>query len=324
MINRLRLGLVAAVVFAAALPADACWARRNCCAAPCAPAPQFVEQKVTAYRCVQKEREVEVTINRMVPREVDHKYTVLELVSAPVKQKVTRFECFPVEKTYTQTVMEMRTVEEKRKVVECEKIMKEVVYKYIEMVPSLVKEKKLVTTWKCDKKVVEEIVPVCRKVLVRCEPDPCAGCLAACLPRFKVETVVEHKKVCRTVTTRTPVVTEVECVVRKCTPVERTGKRMVCELKPTEKIITVPVCKAFPVEKTFKCTVMDRKPITEEVTVNVCKTVAVEKICKKTVYDCVPTKQKVKQCYTEMVPYETVVRVPVCPPAPRFSFGCCR
>jgi hypothetical protein len=324
MLKGLKFGLAVAALFVAGNAADASWFQRDCgpttvSSAPCP--PQFVEKKVTAYRCVMKEKEVEVTVNELVPRQVEVKYTAYELKTEPVKQKVVRYECFPVEKEFKVTCMEMRMVEEKRKVCEYDRVMKEVEYKYMEMVYGEKKEKKKVVTWKCDSKVVEEIVPVCRKVLVRCEPDPCAGCLASCFPRYKVETVVENRKVCRTVVTRTPVEQEVECVVRTCTPVERIGKRMVCELKPREKEIIVNVCKPFPVVKIDKRCVLERREKIEEVIVNVCKRVPVEMKCMKTVYDCKPTKKMVKKCWTEMEPYDVVVRVPVGCPAP--SPRCC-
>lgn len=262
MFNALKLGSVMIAAFVAATPADACWARRNCCtptcAAPCAaPAPRYVEKKVTAYRCVTKEREVEVTVNTLKPREVEVKYTVNEMQTVPVKKKVTV----------------------------CEPVMREVEFKYTEMQVTMVPETKKVITWKCDRQIVEEIVPVCHKRLVRCEPDPCAGCLAKCIPHFQVVTCVEQRKVCRTVVTRTPVETVVECMVRKCTPIEKTGKRMVCEYKKVEQEVTVNECRCVPVVHT----------------------------CKKVVYDCVPVKKMVKECYNVMEPYETVVKVLVCP-----------
>ena len=322
MLNGLKFGLVALAAVVVTGSADACWARRNCCpqtvacAPACAPAPQYVEQKVTAYRCVVREREVEVTVNRLVPREVEYKYVVNTMVNEPVKRMVTRYECVPVERTFKTTVMEMVNVPEKRKVTEYVRAEREVEYKYIENVYNDVKEKKTITTYKCESHVVEECVPVCRKCLVRCPPDPCACGLAACLPRYQWVTVVDQKKVCRTVVTKTPVVQEVECVTRVCKPVERTGKRTICELTPVEREVTVNVCKCVPVERTSKCTVLERRAINEEVTVNVCKCVPVEHTGKKTVYDCVPTKTKVKQCYTEMEPYETTVRVAAACPTP--------
>lgn len=324
MLKGLKFGLGIAVLFAAGVAADAADS-----AAPCPSAPQFVEKKVTAYRCVRKEKEVEVTVNEMVPRQVEVKYTCYEMKTEPVKQRVVSYECYPVEKEFKVTCMEMRMVEEKRKVCEYERVMKEVEHKYTEMVPEYKPVKKKVVTWKCDTTMVEEVVPVCRKVLVRCEPDPCAGCLARCLPNFKTETVTEYKKVCRPVVTRTPIEHEVECMERTFRPVERTCKRMVCELKPHEKEIVVNVCKPFPVEKTIKRCVIERREKVEDVIVNVCKPVPVEKTCMRTVYDCKPTKKMVKQCWTEMEPYEMIVKVPVgCPTTtsccggPRFSLFC--
>jgi hypothetical protein len=320
MLQALKFGLAVAALFAAGASADACWGKRNCCAptvACAAPAPvQFVEKKVTAYRCVNREKDVEVTVNTMVPRQVEVKYTAYEMKSEPVKQKVVRYELVPVEKEFKTTCMEMRMVDEKRRVCEYEKVMREVEYKYMEMIRGQTTVKKKVVTWKCDSKVVEEVVPVCHKILVRCEPDPCAGCFAACFPRFKCETVIENRKVCRTVVIRTPIETEVECIVPTCTPVERTGKRMVCELKPHEREITVRVCRAFPVDKIVKRCVTERREHVDECIVNVCKLVPVERKCLETVYDCKPEKKMVKKCWTEMEPYETVVRVPVGCPAP--------
>ena len=42
---------------------------------------------------------------------------------------------------------------------------------------------------------------------------------------------------------------EVEVIVNKCTPVEKTGKRTVCSYVPIEQEITVNVCKCVPVEQ---------------------------------------------------------------------------
>lgn len=338
MLKALKFGLAVAVLVAASNSADACWAKRNCsapsvaCAAPAAPcvtpsAPQFVEKRVTAYRCVNKEKEVEVIVNTMVPRQVEVKYTAYEMKSEPVRQRVVRYECFPVEKEFRTTCMEMRMVEERRMIREYDKVMREVEYKYMEMVRGTTVVRKKVVNWKCDSHVVEEVVPVCRNVLVRCDADPCGGCFSACLPRFKVETVTEQRRVCRTVVTRTPIETEIECVVPTCTPVERTCKRMVCELKPRDREVVVNVCKPFPVEKIVRRCVMERRERIEECIVNVCKLVPVERTCMKTVFDCKPERKMVKHCWTEMEPYETVVRVPVgCPTTtccgPRFSLFC--
>src|SRR5437870_12242418 len=51
------------------------------CAQPCAqgapmPGPQFVEQTVTRYKPVMKEREITENVTRCIPREERFKYTV--------------------------------------------------------------------------------------------------------------------------------------------------------------------------------------------------------------------------------------------------------
>ena len=75
------------------------------------PAVQYVEQKVTAYKCVAKEREVECVVSKMVSeKEVNYKYTVNEMVTTPEKRMVTTYDCVPVEKTFKRTCMEMVTV----------------------------------------------------------------------------------------------------------------------------------------------------------------------------------------------------------------------
>ena len=50
--------------------------------------------------------------------------------------------------------------------------MKEVEFKYTEMVYTPVEEMRTVTTWTCQPKTIETTVPVCRRVMVAC--DPCA------------------------------------------------------------------------------------------------------------------------------------------------------
>ena len=80
---------------------------------------------------------------------------------------------------------------------------------------------------------------------------------------------------------RIPVQSQVKCIVNKCTPVEKVGKRMVCEYKPVEKEIMVNVCKCVPSRRVYKCTVMTRVPKQQEITCNVCKCVPKEMVGKK-------------------------------------------
>ena len=68
-----------------------------------APAVQYVEQKVTAYKCVAMEKDVEVTVNTMVSKQVPYKYTVNEMITVPEKRMVTTYECVPVQKTHNRS-----------------------------------------------------------------------------------------------------------------------------------------------------------------------------------------------------------------------------
>src|SRR5262245_37123247 len=118
---------------------------RGCCDAPCAqtapapaPAPQYEERKVTVYKQVMKEKEIEV----------------LECKRVMVDEKFTYTVCTPV------------WTDQKRKVTVCTPTQKEVDYTYTIMTPKVVQKEVQVTTYNCITENVVEKFPVCRTVCV--------------------------------------------------------------------------------------------------------------------------------------------------------------
>jgi hypothetical protein len=220
------------------------------CAAPCAPAPvQYEERKVKVAKHVWKEKEVEVMVCTPFTREEKYTYIV----------------CCPV------------TKEEKRKQVICTPTYKEVDCEYTVMVPKQVEKKVKCVTYKCDREMIVEKVPVCRTVCVQ-YVDECGRC---CTRREHV-TVMEERTRC--VVKRTPIETEQTVCVTVCEPVVQKGKKRVCEIVRTEQDVMVKVCS------------IERKEM--QGTRTVCE------------YKNVPTKRMVKYCETTWE--DAVVRVPVC------------
>src|SRR5437660_8760946 len=104
---------VAAIALATATDAQAtCFRRGGHGGGCCAPAPsdcggcapQMVPQTVTCYQPVWKEREVEVTILRQVPREEKFEYVVCIPVTTPEKRKITVFQTVTNEVEFKYTV----------------------------------------------------------------------------------------------------------------------------------------------------------------------------------------------------------------------------
>jgi hypothetical protein len=204
------------------------WLRRGCggcdnCPAPCpvvAAPPAKVEVKyedrvVTRYKPVTREKEIEVCVHKMVPREVK------------------------------QTVMVPFTVKELRKVTECIPSYREVEYHYTEMVPRIIREKVNQTVTERRIKEVEVTVPVCRIVQTPCV-DECGRCYTKC------ERVTEMQRTKRCVVECVPVVREVEVCRTVCDRVERVGKRTVCDMQRREKEVEVCVIRCQPQERICK------------------------------------------------------------------------
>lgn len=229
----------------------------GCESAPCAstvvaaPAPQFEDRKVTRYKQVMKEKEVDVLECKRVTREEKYTYTV----------------CVPV------------TKEEKRKVIVCTPVHKEVDYVYTVMVPKTVQKKVQCTNWVCERVNVIEKVPVCRTVCVT-YVDECGRC---CTRRERVTELVE---VTRCVVKRTPVVTEQVVNVVVCEAVQKQGKRTVCEIVRAEKEELVKVCSFEHVKK--EGTRLVCEVVTEKVKrkVQYCELVAYEETVRVQVGGC--------------------------------------
>ncbi len=183
------------------------------CAAPCATvasapsAPQFEDRKVKVAKHVMKEKEIEVLECKRVVREEKYGYTV----------------CVQVMK------------DEKRKVVVCTPTMKEIDATWTVMTPKTVEKKIQCTTYKCERVMITEKVPVCRVVCVTCV-DECGRCHT----RRERVTVMEEQTRC--VIQRTPVVTEKTVLVTICEPVVHKGKKTICEMVRSEQEVTVKVC----------------------------------------------------------------------------------
>lgn len=180
----------------------------GCASAPSAPAPvKYEDRKVTRYKQVMTEKEIDVLQCKRVTREEKYAYTV----------------CVPV------------TKQEKRKEIVCTPVKKEVEYIYTVMVPSTVQKKVQCTTYRCVRATITEKVPVCRTVWVTCV-DECGRCHT----RRERVTVMEEQTRC--VVKRIPIVTEQVVNVVVCTPEQRKGMRTICEFVRSEREVMVNVC----------------------------------------------------------------------------------
>lgn len=310
--------LVATQVCWFALPVDARGCKRrgggcggcgNECSAPGSGGEvNYVEQQVTAYRAECREKEVEVTVNRMVSRVVEenYKYTENVLVSAPEKRTVTVNVCQTKEVPYTYNVVVPVTVQEKRTVTTYQCQTKTVPVTVNVCVPVWAQEKRTVTTYACVPQEVERTVPVCRMVASACV-DPCTGCArTVCKP------VTEWQTVKQTVMTRVPQTQEVTVNVCRYQTEQRTVNQTVSEMVPVTREVTVNVCKYQTEQRTGTRMVSEMVAQTREVTVNVCRWQAVERagVNRRVVCEVVPEKVKQKVSEIVMVPYTTTVRVP--------------
>jgi len=229
------------------------------CGSPCgqmaAPVEaRWEERKVTRYKPVMTERDIEVVECRRVTREEKFNYTV----------------CVPV------------TREEKRKVTVCVPVQREVEYMYTVMVPRTIQKTIQCTNWVCERVMINEQVPVCRTVCVTFV-DECGRC---CTRRERV-TVMEN--VTRCVVKRTPVVTEQVVNVVVCEPVQQKGKRMICEMVPQEREVTVQICDMVQQQREgtrLVCDLVQQKVMRK---VQVCEMVAYEDVVRVMVGGCYNT-----------------------------------
>jgi len=223
------------------------------CAAPCeapcaapAPAPiQYEERKITVYKNVMVEREIEVLECRRVMSE--EKYTFM--VSVPVWN------------------------EAKRLVTYCTPVSKQVEYTYTVLVPKTMQKKVNVTTYNCVTETVVEKVPFCRTICVQAV-DECGRCY------MQRQTVTETRDVTRCIVKRIPVVTEQMVNYTVCEPVTHKGMRTVCEIVRNTREETYKVCSYTQEKREGVRTVCN--VVTEKVKrkVQVCERVASEQVIR--------------------------------------------
>jgi hypothetical protein len=186
-----------------------------CAAAPCAPAApapvKYETRKITVYKPVTKEKEVEVLVCKTITKPVEYKYTV----------------CVPV------------TTVETRKITVCTPVSKQVEYMCTVMVPKTMEKKVMCTTYQCVTETIVEKVPVCKTVCVTCV-DECGRCYTH---RERVTEWVERP---RCITKRIPIVTEKTVLVTVCEAVQQKAVKTVCEMIPSVKEIKVNVCTMVP------------------------------------------------------------------------------
>jgi hypothetical protein len=330
MMRILNLTLLAAA-FGLAVTAEAPahgWRGRgsaDCAPAPCvttaapapAPAPQYEERTVTRYKTVTKTREVAETVCRMIPREVPYTYTVC----VPKYRREVRKVCVQVprfrEVEYCYTALVPETVRVKRTVVECIPTYRDVEYTYTETVPRIEKSIVKQTVMQRNVKHVVEDVKVCRMVSTT-HTDECGRCYTVCKP---VEEVVQVK---RCVVECVPVTRDVEVCKTVCERHERKGVRKICEVHRQERVIDVNVVRCKTEQRVGKRTVCDYVTEMRDQAYMVCELERQERHGVRIVYDRREEQIKRMVPYTECVPYEEVVRVPVSPCVSDCDTGCDR
>jgi hypothetical protein len=203
-------------------------------------------------------------------------------------KEVEVLECKQIsrQEKFVYTVCVPVTTQEKRTAIVCSTVSKQVAYDYTVMVPSTVQKKVQCTTYQCVRETVCEMVPVCKTVCVTCV-DECGRCHT----RRERVTVMEERTRC--VTKRIPTTKEVIVNVTVCEAQVQKGKRKVCEIARSERDVVVNVCSYERQEK-----------------------VGTRMVCHT---ETVKVKRKVNVCTT--VPYETTVKVAICPTT-ACSTGC--
>src|ERR1043165_8857004 len=133
----------------------------DCAPAP-APAPQYVEQKVTRYKQVMVEKEIEELVSRCVARQEKFTYNVQVPVMTPEKRTETFYSRVEKQVPFTYTVNVPVTVPEKRTETFYNRVEKQVPYTYTVNVPVTVPEKRTETFYNR----VEKQVPYTYTVMV--------------------------------------------------------------------------------------------------------------------------------------------------------------
>ena len=283
----------------------------------CVPVPTtiaYVDQVVTSYKCVTKEKTVPVTVNKLVPEEKSQEYTYYECVPETKKEKVKQIEYQTQQKKQSYTYYECQPVvkESKVKVVENTYKAKPMPYTYYECQPEVTKVKMTETFYTCvPSEVVQNVTTthwVCSQVV-----DPCTHCCYSV--KTPVCSVVPVKK---TVYSYVPQTRDVFVNTTTYKKVQKTGTYMVNECVPVEKEMTVKTTEYVKVEKKGEYLVNECVKVEKDVMVDVTsyKQVKKEGVSKYTVYKCVPETIQQKVMYTEQVPVQTTIKVPVCVPCP--------
>jgi hypothetical protein len=316
ILNSLLLAAIAGLAIAADAQAHGRRSRGDCapdCApAPCvttaapAPAPQYEERKVTRYKTVTKEREVTETVCRMIPRQENYTYTVCVPKTRQEVRKVTVQVPRYREVEYCYTALVPETVRVKRTVVECIPTYRDVEYTYTVTIPRIEKSIVKQTVMQRNVKHVVEDVKVC-KMVRETHTDECGRCYTTCRP------VYDTVKVTRCVVECVPIVKDVEVCRTVCERQERKGVRRVCDVHRQERVIDVNVVRCRTEERVGKRTVCDYVTEVRDQAYLVCYYEKQERVGVRTVYDRKEEQVTRKVPYTECVPYEETIRVPVSP-----------
>lgn len=306
-------GVLVLALFVTIQPAMGFGRRGGNCAPSCEPAPVlgscgtvYVDQVVTGYRSVTKERLINTTVDQVVCKTVADKVKVTVYEPYTKKEKVTQTWCELVSKpvAYEYYVTETVAVPEKVKQTTYQTVAEEVPVTYTTYKPVMTKQKQLQTTYQCVQETVMTQVPVCSTVQVACT-DRCGNCYTVCKP------VTTYQCVPRTVSKMVPVVTEVMVDVCSYQAVQTPGKQTVYKCVPVTKDVDVVTYKCVQVKKVGTYNVCEYVTKSKEVEVDVVYHKAVEK--DQTVYKVVHETVKVpvtyKQYYCEMEPYTYTVKV---------------
>lgn len=311
----------------------------------CAPAPTtvtWVDQVVTTYRTEWRTREVPVTVTRPVYREEVRKEKRTYVTPTMVKE--TRMETVTVPKWVTETVNQTVTVPQYVKEVQTYSVtvpkwVTETVNQTV-TVPVPRKEMRTVTVMKPEfvkethtQTFTRPVHQTVLKPVVRCRMvpvthcDPCTGCVhTTCRPETYVEQV--PVTVCNYVTEQRPV----EVTVCRYRPHQETQEVTVVDYKTEQRPVQVTVCRPVTEQRQQEVTVCRYTTEQRPVQVTVCRHVTEQRpveymVCKHITdvreedvrYVHTEWKQETvmqTQSYCERVPVQTVVKVPVCVPAP--------
>ena len=246
-------------------------------------APVYEERKVTRYKHVTKERDVVVTVCKLVNREEKYDYTVQVPVTKTEKRTQTVNVAQMKEVEYKYTVMVPHTVAEKRTVIECIPSYKDVEFTYTVCVPVTTKSIVKQTYMQRQTKMVPCETTVCRMVRETCV-DECGRCHTVCRP------VTEVVQSTRCVVECVPVTRDVEVCNVSYNHEQRKGVRRVCEIQRVEKVIDVNVVRCSPEERVGKRTVCEYVPTVQEYTVNVCSYVTEKRVGTRVICDRVEEK----------------------------------